>query len=912
MKLQSKIFIPVILSLVILGGSMYLLNRKVLNESYNSEIQKVLSDKENAFKKSLRDKLESNLQFSNMIANSYILRSAFVTYEKTNDIDTTWGIINSEVDRFKYGAILSKQTVPTINCYVPPGIAIFRSRSMKRGDNVLNKRRTIEKAINTEKTVFGLEIGSYGLDLRAISPVRVNNKFYGSVEVNSPLVDIIHNFNIDDYEAYAIIVNKELIPRMKKVDAIKHAESFVKENVIVDQTEGFEINVFSKIYKGNLQELETDYGLEYNHLVIPIRNHDNEVVASLIYQMSKKDFIENMNASSYSIFFIGIMIFIISSLILFLVLNRVVINPIKRVTNALGSLSMGRIANEVKVNSKDEVAEMQKALNVVNAGMQKMSDFAIEIGNENYESDFKALSEDDELGNTLIQVRDKLKEVSEQEAIVAKEEKQRKWAAEGHAKFAALLQNNELNLDEYVYNILSNLISYLDINQGAIFLLSKDKKTLIQRATYAYDRRKFSEQEVELGDGLLGNTAIEGKLVYITDLPEDYIHITSGLGNANPTSLLIVPMKDEQELIGVFELAAFRNLEPFEIEFCEALADNIAQSISRQQVNQQTKELLEQSQQQAEELAAQEEEMRQNLEEMQATQEEMARKEADMTGVVNALNSSTLVVEFDLDGNITNVNDKILKVFGFDAKDQVIGANHKDFYEDENYDEGSQKLWEIISKKETVSRKARVKLPNGKEIWLNETYSPVLDNNGNVKKVLNISFDITEEVINEQQIAQQNEEMQAQEEEMKQNLEEMQAQEEEMRQNMEEMQATQEELHNKESETKALLESVKVTVMLAEFSTEKKIMDINDKFIELFGVSKDMMIGQLHESFGQYSSNANKYERMWRKVLKGEIVNLLSEFKFNGKSFTIEETYSPVKTESGAISKVINVSVLRS
>jgi len=371
-------------------------------------------------------------------------------------------------------------------------------------------------------------------------------------------------------------------------------------------------------------------------------------------------------------------------------------------------------------------------------------------------------------------------------------------------------------------------------------------------------------------------------------------------------------MKDEQELIGVFELAAFRNLEPFEIEFCEALADNIAQSISRQQVNQQTKELLEQSQQQAEELAAQEEEMRQNLEEMQATQEEMARKEADMTGVVNALNSSTLVVEFDLDGNITNVNDKILKVFGFDAKDQVIGANHKDFYEDENYDEGSQKLWEIISKKETVSRKARVKLPNGKEIWLNETYSPVLDNNGNVKKVLNISFDITEEVINEQQIAQQNEEMQAQEEEMKQNLEEMQAQEEEMRQNMEEMQATQEELHNKESETKALLESVKVTVMLAEFSTEKKIMDINDKFIELFGVSKDMMIGQLHESFGQYSSNANKYERMWRKVLKGEIVNLLSEFKFNGKSFTIEETYSPVKTESGAISKVINVSVLRS
>jgi len=177
------------------------------------------------------------------------------------------------------------------------------------------------------------------------------------------------------------------------------------------------------------------------------------------YEKTIKDFIDNMNASSYSLFFLGIMIFLVSSLILFLVINKVIINPIKRVTFALNNLSLGLIAERVDIKGVDEVSEMQKALNIVNDGMQRMSDFAIEIGNEKYNSNFESLSEKDELGNTLIQVRDKLKQVSEKESIVMQNESQRKWIAEGYAKFATLLQNNELEINEYIYKILSNLIS---------------------------------------------------------------------------------------------------------------------------------------------------------------------------------------------------------------------------------------------------------------------------------------------------------------------------------------------------------------------------------------------------------------------------------------------------------------------
>ena len=132
MKLQSKIFIPVILSLIVLGGSMYLLNRQVLKESYNSEIQKVLSDKENSFSSTIENKISSILQYSNILANSTTMRSAFIQYNQSSKIDTVWTIINAEVDRIKFGAISSKQKPLTINCYAPPGVVVFRSRSDKK------------------------------------------------------------------------------------------------------------------------------------------------------------------------------------------------------------------------------------------------------------------------------------------------------------------------------------------------------------------------------------------------------------------------------------------------------------------------------------------------------------------------------------------------------------------------------------------------------------------------------------------------------------------------------------------------------------------------------------------------------------------------------------------------------------
>ncbi len=192
-----------------------------------------------------------------------------------------------------------------------------------------------------------------------------------------------------------------------------------------------------------------------------------------------------------------------------------------------------------------------------------------------------------------------------------------------------MLRHNNDNIEELSDEIVKNVVKYLNANQAALFLLNdedvNDKHFQLMSA-YAWDRRKFINKRIDFTEGLVGACAMEKETIQLTEIPEDYVEITSGLGKATPRFIVLVPLKHEEEVLGVIELASFKELEQFEVDFLEGIAQSIASTILSVKINAKTKYLLEQSQQQAEEMLAQEEEMRQNMEELQATQEEMGRK----------------------------------------------------------------------------------------------------------------------------------------------------------------------------------------------------------------------------------------------------------------------------------------------
>jgi hypothetical protein len=339
------------------------------------------------------------------------------------------------------------------------------------------------------------------------------------------------------------------------------------------------------------------------------------------------------------ILYTSILLVFVSLILAFLTVRSLVV-PINFMKNTLLMMSKGILPSKQLEVRSDEIGEMSVALNSHVAGLKKISDFALEIGRGNYDTPFKPASKDDVLGNSLLRMRDDLKSAADEERKRKMEDEQRNWATAGLAKFGDILRKDNDKLEALAYHIVSNLVDYLGANQGGIFVVGDDEMgnpCLDLVASYAYNRQKFITKRLDMNEGLVGRCAQERETIYLSDIPDNYIRITSGLGESNPRCLLLVPMIMNNELFGVFELASFDELQPYQIEFVEKIADTIASTLSTVRFNMQTAKLLEQSKIQAEELATREEEMRQNMEELRATQEQSSRREVELQYTIETL-----------------------------------------------------------------------------------------------------------------------------------------------------------------------------------------------------------------------------------------------------------------------------------
>ena len=175
-----------------------------------------------------------------------------------------------------------------------------------------------------------------------------------------------------------------------------------------------------------------------------------------------------------------------------------------------------------------------------------------------------------------------------------------------------------------------NLVKFLNANQGAFFVVNDENRAdqhLSLIASYAYNKKKYVAKKIVKGQGLVGQAWIERKTIYITTVPEDYVSITSGLGQSTPKCILIIPLIFNEKTQGVIELASFKKLKDYELGFIEKVSESISSALTSVKVNVKTQLLLSRSEDLTQKMKLQEDEMRENVDELRLTQEESQRRE---------------------------------------------------------------------------------------------------------------------------------------------------------------------------------------------------------------------------------------------------------------------------------------------
>ena len=305
------------------------------------------------------------------------------------------------------------------------------------------------------------------------------------------------------------------------------------------------------------------------------------------------DFINNI------IIFI-VIVGIILSIVVYLLTRRIIAQPLEYLQSIAEEFQIGNTTIRADVKRNDEIGKVLLAFNRMIDNTNDIVNQAQSIANGHYEIMLKPRSENDLLSQALIHMTEALKRFNE-------ENNTQNWLKTGMAELNNQMQG-EQDIKTLANNVLHFLAQYIQSLMGTIYIRNDDH-SLIFIAAYAYPIHSKRKESIQFGETLIGQVALNKKMLILSDLPDDYTRIDSGLGSSKPKHIIITPLIREKRIIGVIELASFQPFIPSYIELLQMTSESIAiafdSAISRTRMN----ELLEETQVQATALQQKQEEL---------------------------------------------------------------------------------------------------------------------------------------------------------------------------------------------------------------------------------------------------------------------------------------------------------------
>jgi hypothetical protein len=220
------------------------------------------------------------------------------------------------------------------------------------------------------------------------------------------------------------------------------------------------------------------------------------------------------------------------------------------------------------------------------------------------------------------------------------------WLKTNLTKFTRMLQGQR-DLTSVARQVMSELAPVVNAQHGVFYMADKKEETseLKLFASYAYKERKNVSSRFKFGEGLVGQCAFEKQRILITDAPSDYVQINSGLGEAKPLNIAVVPVLFEDETKGVIELASFNKFPDVTINFLEQLVESLGIVVATIEAQMRTDELLKQSQGLTEELQTQQEELQQTNEELEEKAKQLSEQKTEVEQKNREVEDARLALE---------------------------------------------------------------------------------------------------------------------------------------------------------------------------------------------------------------------------------------------------------------------------
>ncbi len=201
------------------------------------------------------------------------------------------------------------------------------------------------------------------------------------------------------------------------------------------------------------------------------------------------------------------------------------------------------------------------------------------------------------------------------------------WLKTGISRLDEVMRGDP-DIDTLASNVMSEVAAYLDAQVGAFYLTEDGAKpTLVLKASYAFTKRKNLSNVFAFGEGLVGQAALEKKQILLKNVPEDYIRVTSGLGERVPRFVCVTPFIYEKRVKGVIEIGTLNQMSDRELEYLSTAMPALAIAVQSGQSRSELAKLLEESQQLTEELQTQQEELQTANEELETQTQRLSESE---------------------------------------------------------------------------------------------------------------------------------------------------------------------------------------------------------------------------------------------------------------------------------------------